>query len=82
MWVYHYNEAANEDVFKYYINNEKIIINIFERNTPEYKFAGWIYDKDDFRLRHYIFNNDIDILKLKCLLKAKEMGWDIKEIRM
>lgn len=25
---------------------------------------------------------DLEVLKLKCLLKAKELGWDIKEVKV
>ena len=29
-----------------------------------------------------LYDEDFDILKLKCLIRAKEMGWNIKEIKI
>ena len=30
----------------------------------------------------FLYEYDFDVLKLKCLIKAKEFGWDIKGLKL
>ena len=39
-----------------------------------------MFDQDHLQHKRIdiIYDEDLDVLKLKCLIKAKEMGWNIK----
>ena len=93
MWT---NKALSweEGVIMYYLDGRKVCEVTLERLDLEYGHRGCVYQLED-RPLHFLFpdkikrklflpaiiiEDDFDVLKLKCLLKAKEMGWDIKEI--
>ena len=47
---------------------------VFNVGTPdEIRDSGWFYE-------HILYDKDLDVLKLKCLIKAKEVGWSIGQI--
>ena len=48
------------------------------------KFFAWIYTNRKFGSSdpHWIYGDDLDILKLKCLVKANDFGWPIKELNI
>ena len=74
MWL-----KRSEEQWAYrFDNNEIAIINwvswaeIYEALLMVNDLKGTICDK--------IYDKDLDILKLKCSIKAKEVGWDITEV--
>ena len=38
------------------------------------------FDDSEGRQIALLYDQNLDVLKLKCLVKAKEMGWDIKDM--
>ena len=48
-------------------------------NDSEYIALIFSKDTNEFGHKFYseLFDNDLDVLKFKCLLKAREYGWDI-----
>jgi len=45
------------------------------------KFFGWVFKNNEHHSVCCLTDNDLEVLKLKCLISAKQDGgWDIKEI--
>ena len=90
MWIKKKSKSGEKsllfkrDIWKY-ISNGNTICFIREYSfptpsTPGSRYKGCIYYSVAHEETKAIFDVDIDILKLKCLLKAKEMGWHIKGV--
>ena len=91
MWV---KCKVSKDKYFYYLSSNEYIIEIrFEKgychpsiqdasgkpikSDPFYSGVVLSITGDDIFI---LYDKDLDVLKLKCLLKAKDFGWDIKEI--
>ena len=44
------------------------------------KYRGVVYSKDKTHIGVSIYDEDLDVVKLKCLVRAKEAGWNIDSI--
>ena len=70
-----------------YIFKDKVIIKIFEDviltfSEPKKRyFAEIIYPNEDKFNREKIYDSDLTSLKFKSLVKAKDLGWNIKELK-
>ena len=80
----------------YSLDNSEIIHIPFKRDNKSHKYAIVYYTsshpahrslritnikQDGTRADHdRFFDDNLDVLKLKCLVRAKELGWDIKDI--
>ena len=90
MWI---RCKISKDKYFYYLDEYEYIIEIRKGKAFRYIpvnsngkhkegdpfYSGVVLSKsgsDIFLLE----DPDLDVLKLKCLLKAKEFGWDIKEV--
>ena len=70
------------DCIEYWISDTERVIKVYENTLgigPVQKLIGEVRGFCHYDL---LFDDDIDILKLMCLIKAKEIGWDIKEIKV
>ena len=76
MWDTYYNGRSKHEAWGYFINEKEVLtvqktydgrvrINIFNKKG-EYEQGWW--------------EQDFEIAKIKALIKAKELGWKIKEI--
>ena len=73
-------------IWKYHCSNDKdslgkyrLAIRITKYKRNDY-YSGKIFYYNDLGTCFHISGNDIDLVKLKCLLVAKDMGWIIKNI--
>ncbi len=72
----------------YYAQDNYIILKIFSNKNKKdisYDYLSkcnyYALIKDPYKLKHYkISDNNLDVLKTKCLIKAKEVGWNISKI--
>tara|TARA_Y100000034_G_scaffold83378_1_gene99804 strand:+ start:318 stop:596 length:279 start_codon:yes stop_codon:yes gene_type:complete len=74
---------ASIPIILYKGEEDRTIIKVFPSHSDRYKYCGFInayFDHGKFWGRFSQSENDLDVLKLKCLLKAKDIGWDIKDI--
>lgn len=69
-----------------YIKNGKTMCYIMypHAKADPYKVAsrykGYIYYKGSWAQFQCLYDNDLDILKLKCLIMASELGWNIDKV--
>lgn len=66
----------------YSIDDDDVIyINNNDDDTSNCQYIALIFSKDTNEIGHKfyseLFDNDLDVLKFKCLLLAKEYGWDV-----
>lgn len=81
MWVHYSNEIY--DLATYYYD-DNIIIKVFDQSKlmgTKYICVAKIFYPDlerSMKIEHINF----DVLKFKSLLLAKELGWDIKNLKI
>ena len=81
MWVHYSNEIY--DLATYYYD-DRIIIKVFNQSKligRQYKSIAKIFHRD-METTIKIEDENFDVLKFKALLKAIELGWDIKNIKI
>ena len=73
--------------FLYFEKENIVIIKIYKNIHSHLSYDYLIQDNyyayviDPYKLRHHkVSDNTLDILKTKCLIKAKEVGWNISKI--
>ena len=87
-WVQENNSEYLDEKFSYYQDGIRIIVivKLQNKNPESYyamivnNFVNSLEGSEDREWVNDISGNDIEILKLKCALKAKDLGWDIKEL--
>jgi len=84
-----HNILIGEVVYlSYYINNERVCRTWVIHNSNGDGYKGQIYrcnhsaSNKDKPYTSIVSDEDLDVLKLKCLVKAKEMGWNVKGIKI
>ena len=91
MWnsKYKYSKGYDGLIHEYILENKVACKISFVKNRVarpeawEKTYRGVVYKEDVFPFEHngaVMYNKDLDVLKLMCLLRAKEVGWNIKEI--
>ena len=69
----------------YYLGETKICqvvaYDILEGRTTYKGFINFIRPLDRVVLPVILIENDIDVLKLKCLIKARDLGWKITKLQ-
>jgi len=73
-------KVRNNNDIEYWISDTERAIKIYKNDLvigPKSKLVGEI---QGFCHCHLLFGDDIDILKLQCLVKAKSVGWPIEKI--
>ena len=77
MWI-----SKVEDKVYYYVLGELLICKLhFITNNKETYFAGEIFKKRLYPTKIVtIRGKDLDVAKLKCLLRARELGWEVNKI--
>ena len=65
--------------YYYKINDRKVIVIKKYSNTIE----GFVYEPSGrcSNIKSPITGFDIDLVKFKCLVKANEVGWEIKSLK-
>jgi len=82
MWTKQWDRGRH--MWNYRVNGD-YICDIFGRDCPgsrydSYKYSAYIYYNFGIEAYNILYENDLDVLKLKCLVKAREMGWNIKSL--
>ena len=72
IWKYH---CSNKDG----LDKWSLAIRITKYKRSDY-YSGKIFYYDDSRACSHVSGNNIDLVKLKCLLVAKDLGWIIKDL--
>lgn len=87
MWVEYCERYEWGTMYKYVLKNKVACRIRFVQNrvpTPqkwEQTYRGVIYKEDGIgHSGDVIYNKDLDIIKLICLLRAKELGWTIDKV--
>lgn len=73
----------HQSSYIWYKLDEKIIIRIWKRSSPELHYTARVYSKfnEGVNMEFFLYQDEnLECLKLKCLLKAKDLGWNIKKI--
>ena len=64
----------------YYIDNEQVIL-VFRYDYHKIiTYSAYVKYKDDLSKAVNITGVDPELMKLKCLIKAKELGWNINKV--
>jgi hypothetical protein len=70
-------EIENYQMIKIFDNRDRGMISHDSKENYDY----YAYVLDPFKLKSYRVSDDnLDILKLKCLITAKTVGWQIKKV--
>jgi len=65
-------------VYKF-IMNDIAVCRIYKTKGSEV-FRGTVYNKEGSQHEEFIYDKNLDIVKLKCLVLAKELGWKVKNV--
>ena len=83
MWIK--KENGGRYMWKYILNKNNVC-DVFEKETfspPRFhKGYVWGVEMADIKWtpKYILYDEDLDVLKLKCLIAAKDMGWSIRQI--
>ena len=70
-------EIENYQMIKIFDNRDRGMISYDDKENYDY----YAYVLDPFKLKSYRVSDDnLDVLKLKCLITAKTVGWTIKKV--
>ena len=64
----------------YYSLDGKIICNIEWYALDSEYYASCYYIYEEWVMANYLRDKDLDVLKLKCLIELKGLGWNIQSI--
>ena len=84
MWLKH--DFEKYYIWKYYCRheseseNKNLAIKITKHLTNDFYTAQILDSKQEHIARSLLWDNDFEVLKLKCLLVAKDIGWIIDKI--
>lgn len=66
--------------FVYYVEDQ-VAIKIIKSTSPSGSWVGAVYSPEQcMRTVCGAYSNNLEILKLKCLISAKEFGWNVNKI--
>ena len=63
-----------------YIVDGELALQITEHTCFDTRYRGYVW-KINHPVPVKINDDDLEVIKLKCLVRAKELGWDIKSIK-
>ena len=79
MWMNYNPSCKTHHSYEYQLKDDVVAVIKPQFREDDSRYIGFVlHCYFDTVIR--IEGNDVELLKLKCLLKAKELGWNIKNL--